>query len=227
MNSVDFGRAFTYVFQDRDWIKKVLIGGLFVPLIIFFFIGLFILTGYMVEIVRRVMSGQDTPLPEWDDIGGYLSRGFVAAVGLLIWHIPYIIFACCLGIVLGFGDTSTDFSAGNFFGNQVTSWIGTAYSAIVGPAVIGRYAMKQQFNAMFEFNEIIAGIQRVGAGIIMIFLILFVGSIVASLGIIALCIGFFFTTAYYVMVSGHAYGQGARIAYGGTPAPTTEDRPAF
>lgn len=227
MNSVNFGRAFTYVFQDKDWIKKVLIGGLMVPLIVVFFIGAFILTGYMVEIVRRVMNGQDTPLPEWDDIGGYLTRGFIAAVGILIWYIPYIIFACCVGIFLGALDTSSDASAGNFLGNQAVSWIGTAYGAIVVPPVIGRYALKGQFGSMFEFNEIIAGIQRIGTGLIMVFLITFVASIVAWLGIIAFCIGILFTIAYNVMVSGHAYGQAARIAYGGTPAPATEDRPAF
>lgn len=227
MNSVDFGRAFTYVFKDKDWIKKILIGGLMVPLIVVFFIGAFILTGYTVEIVRRVMNGEDTPLPEWDDIGGYLTRGFIAAIGLLIWHIPYIIFACCIGIFLGVLDTSGDASFGSFFGNQAVTWLGTAYSAIVVPAVIGRYAMKGQFASMFEFNEIIAGIQRVGAGLIMVFLITFVASIISWLGIIACFIGIFFTIAYYAMVSGHAYGQAARIAYGGTPAPTTEDRPAF
>lgn len=227
MNSVDFGRAFTYVFEDKDWIKKVLIGGLMVPLIIVFFIGAFILNGYMLEIVRRVASGNDTPLPEWDDFGGYLSRGFILTVGLLIWYIPYIILACCLGLGLGLSDSS-DMGGANIGGNLFLNGVGLIYSAVIMPVVIGAFATDMQFGSMFQFNRIMEAVQRIGAGFVMVFLILLVANIIAGLGLIAFCIGVFFTIAYSIFVSGHAYGQVSRIGYGaGTTTTTPTDRPAF
>lgn len=46
---VDIGRAITYVFQDPQWLKKVLIGGLLslIPII-----GWLIIGGYWLRVIR-------------------------------------------------------------------------------------------------------------------------------------------------------------------------------
>jgi len=46
---MDIGKTFTYVFEDEDWVKKVLIGGVInlIPIVGFFFTA-----GYMLEMGR-------------------------------------------------------------------------------------------------------------------------------------------------------------------------------
>jgi hypothetical protein len=106
---MDVGRSFTFVTQDPDWVKKMLIGGVIVLLGSILFPIAFILTGYQLAIVRRVYDGADVPLPEWDDIGGYFVRGLLATVGLLIWTLPLlVIFGCVIAAA-----TAASNNAGN------------------------------------------------------------------------------------------------------------------
>ena len=82
--SVDFGRAFTSVTEDPDWIKKVLIGGAFV-LLSSILVGIPFVLGYVGRTLRNVVAGAARPLPEWDDLGGIFSEGLrLAAVYLVV-----------------------------------------------------------------------------------------------------------------------------------------------
>jgi len=64
---MDVGKAFGYVFEDKNWLIKLLIGGilLFIPVVNFIPIG------YALTALRNVAEGKESPLPEWDDWGGY------------------------------------------------------------------------------------------------------------------------------------------------------------
>ena len=93
---MDVGRAFTYVTEDPAWVKKLLIGGCILlastilSIVIIGLVGFCLLLGYYVEVIRRVNAGVPSPLPDWDDLGSYISRGFVAAVGAIVWSLPFI-----------------------------------------------------------------------------------------------------------------------------------------
>jgi hypothetical protein len=52
----NLGEAFTYVFSDRDWPVKFLVGILFLFLSIIV-VGIPFVTGYFLEIIRRVLIG--------------------------------------------------------------------------------------------------------------------------------------------------------------------------
>ena len=54
--NMDFGRAFTFVSEDKDWIIKIVIGAVlpFVPFLILPVLG------YQVAIVRNVIHDEDT-----------------------------------------------------------------------------------------------------------------------------------------------------------------------
>jgi len=58
---MDFGRAFTYPFDDPDWLRKLAIIALISLIPIF---GWFVLMGYIVEITRRVIYHEEVLLPE-------------------------------------------------------------------------------------------------------------------------------------------------------------------
>lgn len=89
-------------FKDPRWIQKTLIGGLIalIPLI-----GGIFLQGYIWLYCRRVISG-NFEMPEWDDWGEMLRRGFgVLVIGLIYAVIPLLI-ALLLGGITGIGVAS-------------------------------------------------------------------------------------------------------------------------
>jgi len=86
---MDIGKAFGFVFEDHDWVTKVLIGGvmsLLSPLLI----GVFFLAGYSVDLIKNVMNDVDPPLPRWDDLGDKAVKGIKLTVIFLVWAIPII-----------------------------------------------------------------------------------------------------------------------------------------
>src|SRR5262245_65020003 len=82
---IDFLRAFTFVTEDPDWIKKILLGGLFTLLGGLCLIGTPFVAGYGLRVIARTARGEARTLPEWDDWGGLVMDG-VRGVGVcLVW----------------------------------------------------------------------------------------------------------------------------------------------
>jgi Sec-independent protein secretion pathway component TatC len=106
---MDIGKSFTFVFEDKDWITKILIAAailllgiifswmLLIPLILAYAL----LSGYGVEILRQVVRGDLDKLPEWDDWGALLIEGVKVIVIGLVYALPLIIVALCLGVPIG------------------------------------------------------------------------------------------------------------------------------
>jgi hypothetical protein len=84
---MDFGLAFTYQFDDEEWIKKLLLTGLIALIPI---VGQFYLTGWMMEIAERFAKDQAKTLPEID-FGGYLGKGFSGFVATFVYSLPGLI----------------------------------------------------------------------------------------------------------------------------------------
>ena len=80
---MDIGSAFTYMFDDQDWLKKIAIGGgitlgaiILLPILVG--LALFLpLSGYMLETLKNVRDGRPTPLPEWANFGDLFSKGLM------------------------------------------------------------------------------------------------------------------------------------------------------
>ena len=92
---MDLGLSFTFVFQDEEWVKKLLFGAV-ASLVVF--IGWIPLLGWVIEIARRVIRQDPEPLPDWTDLGGLFTLGLkglvifiVAALLPGILAIPYAI----------------------------------------------------------------------------------------------------------------------------------------
>lgn len=212
---MDFGLAFSYVFRDPAWVKKVLIAGLLVLIPI---IGWAMILGYGLQIIRNVYQGSDPVLPEWTDFGNLLVSGIVAWVGLFIWLLPVTIISSC--IQFGFQDNGTS-GLGLLFSCLFLP-IQLVYQVIFPPIVTARYAVERNFGTMFKFGEIFAQVQRAGSALVMLFLITLVAYLVAGVGLIACIIGVIFTGAYAGFVVSHATGQVYRKASGAAP-----QQPAF
>jgi len=214
---VDIGRCFTYVFEDRDWLKKVLIGAV----LMLTGIGMIPVIGYGIEVARRVVKGNPQLLPEWDEWGTRIVEGFLTMAIGFIWALPLILVSSCIWIILvpvaGVDESGT-----------ALGWVGIIASVCVGlvsliyglllflvlPAAIMRYATTGQFSAAFRIGEVIGLVRSNLSLYLMVMVVSILANIVGSLGGVVVGCGAYFTLFYAVLITYHAYGQAHRLAAG-------------
>jgi hypothetical protein len=216
---MDFARAFTYVFEDQDWLKKVGIAGL---IMLIPFLGQIVVLGWMLEITRRVINNEAQPLPDWSDFSGHAMRGLQGFVVGLVYALPIILISGCGGTLIGFATAAADsgdlgaamVSVASLFSICLNcfTFIFSLALGLVLPAALGRFAATNQLSSAFQFAEVF-GLLRSSIGP---YLLVLVGAIASSfvggLGVIACVIGMVFTYAYAMAVNGHFYGQAYKVA---------------
>jgi hypothetical protein len=75
---VDIGRAFTFPFDDEDWVGKlvmVIVWTLVAAIPLIGLVGAAALAGYVVELLRNMRRGDENPLPRWDNLGEKITDG--------------------------------------------------------------------------------------------------------------------------------------------------------
>jgi hypothetical protein len=228
---MDIGKAFTYVFDDENWIKKILIGGIvtIIPVVNL------IAAGYGLRALRNVARGEEKPLPEWDDWGGDFVRGLMIAIAGVIYALPVILLSG-VGAIIGaissdqYGNLS-GVGATCFFGVQCLSVLWGIAMALWMPAATIQYATTDEFGAFFRFGEIWALISGNLGAYGMAILTMIIASLVSGLGTILCIVGVIFTSFYGTLVGMHAYGQVAAEAHPPTTLdaflPGQKDEPAF
>ena len=219
---MDIGKAFTFVFDDEDWIKKVLIGAV----LALTGIGLIPIIGYSMEIARRVISGHPQVLPEWDDWGKKIIEGLLSGVAVFVWGLPIWLISGCVW-VLSIPLAGLDQDVANVAFIVLSLCVGliaVIYALALGlvlPAMLTHYAVTGQFGAAFRFGEIIGIVRDNLNAYLMALLVTILAQFVASLGSIALGCGVFFTIFYSFLVMYHAYGQAYRVATGNVESDTS------
>ncbi len=216
---MDFGKAFTFVFDDPDWLKKVAINALIglIPIV-----GQLYLLGWGLEVARRVAMRSGTPLPDVD-FGTHLGHGFKAFVLGLVYTIPIWVVILPMIIVIAIADAA---GLGRDAREMIEMVCGLCaglillvYALVLAfamPAALTRAVVKGSIRAGLEVRQVVA-LVRAAPGA---YLLTLVGTLIASLlasivGGIACGIGIIFTMAYYQVVMGHFYGQ-AYLEAGGT-----------
>ena len=84
---LDYVSPFTFLFRDRDWLKKFLLASL----LTYTLIGADPVTGWMVEVARRVSSGNPAALPEWEDWKSLWKQGAKFLAVNLLWLLPLVL----------------------------------------------------------------------------------------------------------------------------------------
>jgi hypothetical protein len=223
---MDFGKAFTFVFEDEDWLKKIALGGLLslIPVI-----GIFLVIGYGFEVTKRVIKGDAEVLPDWSDFGGYLTKGFLVFLIVFVYMLPVFLIQACTSIPFLF-DSPDDTLTAIFaivtvcFGCFTFLYSLVAY--LVLPAAVGRYAATDELGEAFKLGAIFGMVKDNLGTYGMVLLGGLVASLVASLGSIACLIGVLFTMVYSMAVNGHLWGQAYNVSAGGPAASSTEPLPA-
>lgn len=215
---MNFSKAFTYVFEDPDWIKKIIIMGLIILIPV---LGQIVLVGWMVDIIRKMIRQEPVTLPSLA-FGDQLGDGFKMVVISLVYAAPIIVLSIIQGIISAVaGGMSSDGSmaeAGGALIAIVSLCFGLIYFlygivlAFVMPIVYGRYAEIGTIGAGLQFGEVINMAKKVVSPLLITIVGNIAASFVASLGSIACGIGVLATTSYAMAVMAHFYGQVYNLA---------------
>lgn len=222
---MDFGKAFTFMFDDPDWVSKLGIGtlvvlvGMILSPVLIGLAAVFVVMGYGLDVVRNVMDGKQYPLPEWEDWGGFLVRGLKLFGVFLIWALPFIVPLIPLGI--GSAMAGSESEVANIFGGLFIA-CGACLSVLYGlflllisPAIYIRLARTDRFAAAFDVAKLWAITRDNLANVIIAILLIIVAgvmaAIVAGLGVVAIVIGLLvtvpFASLWSTLVEMHLYGQ--------------------
>lgn len=91
----DLSEVLGWVFQDPNWVVKIIIGTACILTSCLFFIPMFALQGYKFRIARQQRRAPGAaPMPEWDEPGALIVDGFKEFVSM---------FLAVLSIMLGLG----------------------------------------------------------------------------------------------------------------------------
>lgn len=211
-----FGDAFTFVFQDPDWFKKIIIPGLIGLLLPI--LGQMVLLGWALKVTLNVIRNNPNPLPSMD-FGADLGRGFKAWVVSLVYGIPMFILylpILILSIAMDNGNEQTLgvvlAIAGTCFGLLML-----LYGIVMGlmlPAAYAKVAIEDSISAGLKFGEIFKMVKDNIVTYLLILVGTLAASFISSLGSIACGIGIFLTVPYSFAIMGHFYGQGYLEAKG-------------
>lgn len=224
---MDVGRAFSFVVDDKDWAVKILIGaGILLAGILFSWVlvipliaAVALLSGYSLEITRRVIRGDAQLMPEWKDWGKLLADGLRVILVSLIYALPAILVALVLGLPGGLlGDSSSHAARaiGEFL-SIIASVISFAWAIIISfllPAAIGRMADRGTLSDALRFGDVIRLVRHNFSTYLVTVLMSWVASIVGGLGKLVCGVGWLATIPYSAMVTGHLYGQAYLVARG-------------
>lgn len=221
--SVDFGRSFTFVTEDPEWIKKILIGGVF-TLACALLVGIPFVLGYFSRTLRNVVAGEPRPMPEWDDLGGLFNEGLrLTAVYLLYSLGAVVVLALPVGALVlpavalsGAGrEPSEGLAALGALGIVAVYGVILLVSlalAVYLPAALARSALRGTVGDGFAWREIFAFIRANLANYLISLVIYLLASFLAQFGILLCCVGIFPAAFWGYMVLAVALGQTVRLS---------------
>jgi len=217
---MDFGLAFSYVFEDEDWVKKLALASVLCLTVI----GIIPVLGWGLEVIRRVIKEDPEPLPDWSEFGQYFVKGLLISLVLFIYSLPITILGSCnAGAGSLLAETGEDFAATIFW--IVTSCLSCLYIlyglgvSVLIPAALGHYAASGEFGSVFKLGEIIKIVKNNLGNYGLVFLGMLLSYIIAPLGTVACIIGVAVTTAYAVLFNSHLIGQAYKVAVPGGELP--------
>ena len=205
---MDIGKAFSFPFEDEQWVSSILICGalLLVPII-----GWLAIAGYTLETARNVAMNSPRPLPKWESFGEKLSLGFNWFLISLVYSLPTVLLAglsSCIILLPAISGDETAIAAGLglFF---CVLGLAIVLSLLTAPFLLAatvRYLQTGSLGAAFQVGEVVSMVRADLGGWVVLWLLSILCSFVGQLGGYVI-IGIFFTVPYAQAVFGHLLGQ--------------------
>jgi MFS family permease len=180
---IEIRQAFGYPLRDPAWPGKLGLGAFFLLLCVLV-VGIPIVLGYLRRLFLQAVQDPDAPLPEWD-AGGDLRDGGPAALVVAVYGLAgFLLFSLPL--------------VGPFLA-LIPAFLLPA--ALTGHFALGSLAAGFDIPTMLEYVR--DNLENYLLGVVL-------GLVVAALsllGLVALIVGVFFTSAWGVAVTAHAWAQ--------------------
>lgn len=241
---MNVAQSFTYVFEDKEWPAKVLIGSAILlvsfPLsvVLVGFLGFAIVTGYTLEVLRNVRQGRSQPLPAWRDRWSeWMVLGLKLFLVSLIWSLPLLVLniPSVVGERLAAADNPVAFGLGTFISLSalLLSLLWAVVATGVTPALYIRLAETGEVSSGLRVAEIFGFTRRhlgdvlaaVLVGLVAATVLLLLGG---TLGTLMCVVGLAITMPVAIFLSSlvtvHLYAQvGQRERALATVQPTTPE----
>jgi uncharacterized protein DUF4013 len=219
--SLDFGRAFTFVREDPDWLSKLLIGGVF-TLACSLLVGVPFVLGYFSRTLRNVAAGAARPLPDWDDLGGLFSEG-LRLTGVYLLHVLAVMVVLCVfvGILIAPMILTKAHDPADALGPFGAILVVAVYGVIMVvslavavylPAALVRASLRGSVGAGLEWRENVAFIRQNLANYALSLVGYLVAAFLAQFAVILCCVGFFPAAFWSYMVLAAALGETVRLS---------------
>jgi len=167
--------------------------------------------GYMVQLLKNVRDGHEYPLPDWDDFGKFFVDGLKLLAGFLVYMLPMILLSFFAMIVAIAADAGGVDEGGMVTILMLTSCLTILLAFLIVllyPALYIQYAKEDKIGDMFRFGEMWELFKANSANyIIILLMIFFVLSFIASFGLILCFVGILFTTWWAQLAAAHLMGQ--------------------
>lgn len=222
----DFAQGFRFAFEDPEWIKKLLWGGLY-TLAAMFLVGVPLVTGYAMRLMRNAARGEPRPMPTWDDLGGIFSEGMQGAVVCIAYFAALLAvpLGVAAGIVAMIGLSSlgnNDAAAGvagvlgvmGMLAFYALLFVAMVLLAVVVPAAVARVAMTGRMGAGFELREIWAFLRRNPGNYALAIILYILANFCSQLGILLCCVGILPATFWSYCVLAWGVGEAVRLDRG-------------
>ena len=216
--------AVRYPAESDDVVKTVLVGGL-LSLFGFLVVPLFVLAGYVVEVLDRTAAGDETP-PTFDGLGEMTVTGVkAAAIGIVYGFVPLAVGVG--GVIVGIAGIGVggDGALGGLgvLGILLAGLFSLVLALLVGyllPAALANFARTRSIGSAFDaglLKPIWLSRSYAVAWVTMVAVLLVGGLVGAVLNVVpvlgavaAVFVGFYFSVAAY-SVLGRSWGRFPRV----------------
>jgi hypothetical protein len=216
----DVARAFTFFFEDPEWIPKLAVGTLFAFLSPFL-IGSILVTGYSVSLARRIREDRLPRLPEWDDFQEIFLDGLRGIAVALAHKLPLLLLGVLMLLALAggiyLGRTEEEFmflGLPALFGGFVVVFVLALAVLVYVPAAMVRLIQTDRvvaaFDVMANVDFIRTHLSHYALGLLAIVL----AGLIAQLGFFVFCIGIFPASFWSICVMGYVGGELAKLDQG-------------
>ena len=246
---MEISKSINFIMEDPRWQQKLMIGtgviiaSAILSTVVIGVIGYIIFAGYCIRLLQNVRDGQLHPLPEWDQWGEDLARGFKLVVASLVWALPLLVLT--IPTFIGGAMSESRSESAQFIGAMIMicgGCLNVIYGlliAIVSPGISIAFAKDEQITSALQFRQIIdwtrENISQVLVVTIVVIAASFALGIIGLAGVILCVVGVIITIPLATLLASlfqyHLFGQlaytypmsGGSSTGGSTPsAPPTE-----
>jgi hypothetical protein len=213
---MNFGQSFSFVFQDKDWFKKLILPALcmLIPIV-----GWMVTLGWALQVTKNLIDGSEEPLPDLQ-FGADLGRGLFAFLISFVYNLPSTLLTWMstgLSNLLYQVDVPNALIALLSTGLGILAFALSLAASFLSVAGIANYIAKGDFGAGFQVGDVFSLLKSNFTDWLLVVVGIFLAiGIIGPLGAIACGIGVFLTLTYGLAVTGHLMGQ----AYNRSQTPT-------